>query len=58
MEIVLDEQQWDAILCILKEQPYNIGAEIIAEIEDQMEQLQLDELADAVSTLMNEDNED
>ena len=55
MEIVLEEQQWDAIIGILKEQPYYITAELIAEIEDQMEQCVIEEMTDALSSLSGKD---
>jgi hypothetical protein len=54
MEITLDEAQWDAIVAILKEQPYYIAAELIESIEAQMEDANMREIADAFGMMASE----
>jgi hypothetical protein len=54
MEIVLDESQWDAIISILKEQPYYITAELISSIEEQIEEINMQDVAEAFASMASE----
>jgi hypothetical protein len=54
MQITLDEQQWDLILDILKDEPYCIVADLVKEIELQIQQAEVDEIVNAYATMATE----
>jgi hypothetical protein len=55
MNIYLEADQIDLILEILKEQAYNLVAEVIEVIEDQIDEAQLEEMVGILSDSMDEE---